>query len=148
VDALHQFGHLPEHPVHLGHHVDAVDPHLLADRPAQRGMQCRAALRGIHCAAFEQRLDGLAQSGLFGQLEQGGQAGVVDQVLRVVEEQSGLVQRVAGEALRIAGEGLAQTEVGEACALCAQRLPGRQLGGILGLEVVRHRRVRCLSGDG
>ncbi|MNZ63084.1 hypothetical protein D3C78_812220 [compost metagenome] len=25
VDALHQLGHLAEHAVHLGHHVDAVD---------------------------------------------------------------------------------------------------------------------------
>ncbi|MNE12838.1 hypothetical protein D3C80_1056580 [compost metagenome] len=145
VDALHQFGHLSEHAVHLGHHVDAIDQDPIADRPAQSGMQRRPIFRGIQRGAGEQLLDGLAQVHLFGQLDQQLLAARVDQVLRIVEKQPAAVQRVALEALRVGGEGLAQAERLHLFALGAQRLPGRLLGGIQRLEVVVHRLIRCLG---
>ena len=126
----------------LRHHVDAVDQHALADRAAQSGVQCRAALGGVDLPSLEQCLDGLREVHLAGQLDQLGKAVGVDQVLRVVEENAGLAQRVALETLWIGGEGLAQVELLHAFALLAQGLPGGLLGGIQRLEIVFHRRAR------
>ncbi|MNM89820.1 hypothetical protein D3C81_1020580 [compost metagenome] len=144
VDALHQLGHLGEDAVHLRHHVDAVDQHLLADRAAQGGVQRRAALGGVHRRAGEQLPDRLRQLHLLGQLDQQAEGALVDQVFRIVEEQSALAQRVAAKALRVGGEGLAQVELLHVFALRAQGLPCRLLGGVQRLEVVFHRLIRCL----
>ncbi|RMO51731.1 glucosephosphate isomerase [Pseudomonas amygdali pv. eriobotryae] len=42
MDAADQFGHLIEYAVYVRHHIDTVDFQLVADRPAQSGVQRRA----------------------------------------------------------------------------------------------------------
>ncbi|MNR04195.1 hypothetical protein D3C85_1201330 [compost metagenome] len=127
-----QLAHAVEHALHLGHHVDPVDPHLVADRPAQRGVQGRALFRAIDQGAVEQIADRLRQPRLVGQADQQLAAAAVDQVLRVVEKQPAVVQRERGEALGIRGEGLAQREAAQLFAVRGEGLPTGQAGDING----------------
>ncbi|MNF91232.1 hypothetical protein D3C84_738260 [compost metagenome] len=133
-----QFGHLVQHPLHLGHHVDAIDQHLVADRPAQRGVQGRAGLGGIDRLTVELRPNGLLQSAFLGQADQQVAGFQGDQVFRVVEKQAAATQRKVLETLRVHVERLAHAEALQAGAVFLEGLPAGQGGDIEGMLVVRH----------
>ncbi|MNO66040.1 hypothetical protein D3C76_568200 [compost metagenome] len=138
VDAPHQFSDLVEHLVHFGHHVDAVDAELVADRAAQGGVQHRAAFGGVDDLAVEHRLDGILQADFFGQVHQQVTALFVDQVFRVVEKQAAAAQRELVKALGVGGEGVTHAEVLHGVAVLLERLPCGQGRHIMGCTVIRH----------
>ncbi|MOA07605.1 hypothetical protein D3C78_1273120 [compost metagenome] len=133
-----QFGHLVQHAVHFRHHIHAIHQHLVADRPAQCGMQHRAALGGVDHVATEHGLDGVVEVGVLGQLHQQVEGVLTDQVLREVEEQAAGAEGKALEAVRVFGEGLAHTEVLQFLAMRGERFPATQVSGIQRGEVVFH----------
>ncbi|MOA44069.1 hypothetical protein D3C78_1662970 [compost metagenome] len=120
------------------HHVDAIDQHLVADRPAQRGMQRRAALGGVDHLAAEHRLDRLVEMRFLGQRHQQVEGVGTDQVLREVEEQAAGADGEALEALGIFGERLAHAEVLQILAVRGERLPATEAGCIQRGEVMFH----------
>ncbi|MNP07655.1 hypothetical protein D3C76_996870 [compost metagenome] len=133
-----QLGHLVQHAVHLGHHVDAVHQHLVADRPAQGGVQHRAALGGVDHLATEHRLDRIAQPRFLGQPDQQLQGVGTEQVLREVQQQAAGAEAEALEALGVVGEGLAQAETVQGLAVLLQGGPAGQLSDIERRQVVIH----------
>ena len=60
----------PQHPVHLGHDVLAVDDQRRRLGHAQRHVQHRAVLGDVDAVAAEHGVDALAQPALVGQLQQ------------------------------------------------------------------------------
>ncbi|MCY1525791.1 hypothetical protein D9M68_607840 [compost metagenome] len=138
VHIAHQLGHLVQYAVHLGHHVDALDPDLVADGPAQGGVQHRAPLGGVDHLATEHRLDGRVQLRFLGQPDQQGQAVGADQVLREVQQQAAGAEAEVLEALGVVDEGLAQAEAVQILAVLLQGGPARQLGDIERRQVVIH----------
>ena len=83
--AVAEFLHAREHRAHLRHDVDAVDEHRLL--AAQCRVQCRAVFRGVDLAAAEQLAQAFAEAAFAREDRQQMHGVLVDEVLRVIEQQ-------------------------------------------------------------
>lgn len=138
MDAANQFSDLVEYLVHFRHDVHAVDAEFVANRPAQCGMQHRAAFGGVDDFATEHRLDSVLQAHFVGQVDQQIAGLLGDQVFRVIEKQAASAKGKLVEALGIGGEGVAHAEALHGVAVLLKRLPGGQRRHIVGCTVIRH----------
>ncbi|MNF26619.1 hypothetical protein D3C84_72560 [compost metagenome] len=139
VDTADEVGDLVQHLVHFGHHVDAIDRQLVADRAAQGRVQGRTTFGRVDDFAIEQRLDRALEVDFVGQAHQQVAGLGVDQVFRVVEKQAAAAEGELSKALRIGIEGFAHAEILHGLAVVIQRLPGGQSGNVVRSAVIRHR---------
>ncbi len=97
-------------------------------RGAQRDVQDGTVLGDVDLLAGEHRVDVVAQTGLFGEVEQRPHRLGLDPVLRIVEVDP---DGIGGEALStigVRGEQLPQVDIAQRVVLAAQCLPGRTVG--------------------
>ena len=123
-DLLGESGHLFEHRMHLRHHILAVDDDLFRLRRPQRHVQHRAVFGDVDLVAAEHGIDLLAQTRLFGELDQQLQRLVGHPVLRVVEKDAA---GLGGQALApagVGGEQIAQGGRADLLEVSLKRLPG------------------------
>ncbi|MNK91257.1 hypothetical protein D3C87_1113470 [compost metagenome] len=139
VDTADEVGDLVQHLVHFGHHVDAVDRQLVANRAAQGRVQGRTAFGRVDDFAVEQRLDRALEVDFVGQAHQQIAGLGVDQVFRIVEKQAAAAEGELSKTLRIGIEGFAHAEILHGLAVVIQRLPGGQSGNVVRSAVIRHR---------
>ncbi|MNQ37658.1 hypothetical protein D3C85_512090 [compost metagenome] len=139
VDTADEVGDLVQHLVHFGHHVDAIDRQLVADRAAQGRVQGRTTFGRVDDFAIEQRLDRALEVDFVGQAHQQIAGLGVDQVFRIVEKQAATAEGELSKTLRIGIEGFAHAEILHGLAVVIQRLPGGQSGNVVRSAVIRHR---------
>src|SRR5262245_16459385 len=103
---LREIRHPIENGVDLGHDIPAVVYDGGAARRAQGHVQHCAVLRDVDLVAAEHRLNALLEPDLPGELDQQPQRLVGDAVFRVVEIDSGDLDREPLAALRVLGKEL------------------------------------------
>ncbi len=108
--AIGEIGHAVEHRMDLGHNVLAIDQDRLPSRRAQRDVQDGPLFGNVDLLAGEHRIDPRAEPGLLGQFQQQSQRFVGNAVLRVVEVESGCLDRQALAALGVLSKELAQMQ--------------------------------------
>ena len=99
-----KLGHLVEHGMDLGHHVDAVDDDRLSLREPEGHVQDGPILGDVDLVAPEHGLGALPQARLLGKLEEEPERFVGDPVLGIVEEQPCGLDREPLAATGVVGE--------------------------------------------
>src|SRR5699024_1060007 len=102
------------------------DFQVFVDGQAQGGVQHRAVLGVVDVLAGEHPGAGALHVGGAGDVDEGGQGFVVDEVLGQVDAQPRGIEGQLPRPVRILGEHSAQVPLDDAVLLCLERLP---LGG-------------------
>ena len=105
-------GHLVKHRQDTRHHVAAVHQHGMAGAVAKRGVQDRAVLGDVDLFAGEHPLDGVLQPRAFGQGHQLLHRFRGHAVLRVVQQQSAILNCHRGRTVGILAEKVPQMDAG------------------------------------
>ena len=105
-NAVGERGHAIEHRVHLVDDVDAVELDHRTGRCPQRRVQHGAMFGDVDRLTGEHRVAAALDAGRAGHVDEGGEHGVVDGVLRVVDAQIADLDHVPLGATRVAVEQL------------------------------------------
>ena len=130
-DFLAEALHLGQHGLHFRHHVLAVALYGTVGAVAQGHVQDGAPFGHVDLVAVEHGVDGAAQIGLFGQIDEQLERLLGDQVLGVVDQDVALIgEGELVETLGILGEQIFQPGLFVRCKVGFQCLPGLGLGWI------------------